>query len=615
MENTTQHTFQAEVRQLLDIVINSLYTDREIFVRELVSNASDSLEKLRHLQLTQSEEIHNPELGREITITTDEETKTITITDTGLGMTREELVTNLGTIAHSGSRAFLQTLDKEKDHGAAGNVIGRFGVGFYSVFMVAKQVKVYSRSWKTDAEDLCWTSDGVSGYSIDAAEPQSRGCKIVIELKEDYDEFAKSDTIKRILERYSNFVSFPIFLNAEKVNTVEALWLKSKSDVTDEQYKEFYQFIGHAYDEPRYRLHFNADAPISINSLVFVPQDNQEKWGMGQMEAGVALYCRRVMIDPHPKGLLPEWLRFLKGVIDSDDLPLNISRETMQDSALVRKLNDVITKRFLKFLDASALEDPEKYTEFYGSFSRFLKEGIATDYQHREALGKLIRFESSMTEKGKLTSFAEYISRAKDGQKEIYFQIAPSREAIESGPYLEGFKARGLEVIYFFEPIDEYVCEAVREFDGKKLVAVDRAEVELEDVASEETALDEAATESLCNWLKEVGGDAVETVRASKRLVGSPAAALTPDHAASAQLRAMMKAMNQDAPPTKVILEINPRHELIHRLSDAKDGNPETAKLVARQMLDNALISAGLMEDPREMVQRMYELMGAALKK
>ncbi len=613
METTTSHSFQAEVRQLLDIVINSLYTDKDIFVRELVSNAADSLEKLRHLQLTHTDPIYDADSAREISLETDKEAKTITITDTGLGMTREELITNLGTIAHSGSRSFLQTLTKEQ--AAAGNVIGRFGVGFYSVFMVAKSVQVYTHSWHPDAESLCWSSDGVSGYEITTAEEQKRGCRIVIHLKEDEDKFAESDTIKRLLERYSNFVSFPLKLNDEHVNTVEALWLKSKSDVTDEQYKSFYQFVAHAYDEPRYRLHFNSDAPISINSLLFVPQENQEQWGMGQMDPGVALYCRRVMIDPHPKGLLPDWLRFVKGVIDSDDLPLNISRETMQDSALIRKLNDVITKRLLKFLDSTALEDAEKYDEFYRKFSRFLKEGVATDYAHRDAIGKLLRFESSMTEKGKLTSFAEYVSRAKDGQEEIYYQIAPSREAVESGPYLEGFKARGLEVIYFHEPIDEYVCEAVREFSGKKLVAVDSANVKLEDVVNEAKVLDEVDTEALCKWLAEVGGDLVEEVRASKRLVDSPAAALTPDQAASAQMRAMMRAMNQDAPPAKVILEINPRHDLIHKLSAASKSQPETATLVARQMLDNALISAGLMEDPREMVQRMYALMGAALGK
>ncbi len=611
MSSATTHTFQAEVRQLLDIVINSLYTDKDIFIRELVSNASDSLEKLRHLQLTHTDGIFNAEIGREITLTTDAEARTITITDTGLGMTREELITNLGTIAHSGSRAFLQSV--AKDQAAAGNVIGRFGVGFYSVFMVAQQVKVYTHSWQPDAEHLCWSSDGVSGYEIEEAPGQARGCKIVIELKEDQETFAEADTIKRIVERYSNFVSFPIFLNAERVNTVEALWLKSKSEVTDEQYNAFYQFVGHAYDAPRYTFHFNADSPISINSLVFVPQDNQEKWGMGQMDAGVALYCRRIMIDPHPKGLLPDWLRFLKGVIDSDDLPLNISRETMQDSALIRKLNEVITKRFLKFLDASALENADKYHEFYVQFSRFIKEGIATDYTHREALGKLLRFESSMTEKGKLTSFADYLTRAKEAQEEIYYQIAPSREAVESGPYLEGFQARGLEVIYLYEPIDEYVCEAIREFSGKKLVAVDRATVELEDLSSDAQALDDATVEKLCRWLQGIGGAQVETVRASKRLVGSPAAALTPEDAASAQLRSMMRAMNQEAPPAKIILEINPRHALIHQLSSAMTAQPDTAEKVARQLVDNALISAGLMEDPREMVQRMYELMGAAL--
>ena len=613
METTTTHTFQAEVRQLLDIVINSLYTDKEIFVRELVSNAADSLEKLRHLQLTHTDPIFEADSERQISLTTDSETKTITITDTGLGMTREELIANLGTIAHSGSRAFLQTLTKEE--AAAGNVIGRFGVGFYSVFMVAKSVQVFTHSWQPDAESLCWSSDGVSGYEINDAPPQPRGCRIIIQLKDDQDTYADADTIKRLLERYSNFVSFPLQLNGERVNTVEALWLKSKSDVTEEQYKDFYQFIAHSYDEPRYRLHFNADAPISINSLLFIPRENQEQWGMGQMDAGVALYCRRVLIDPHPKGLLPDWLRFVKGVIDSDDLPLNISRETMQDSALVRKLNDVITKRLLKFLDASATEDTEKYDDFYRTFSRFLKEGIATDYTHREALAKLLRFESSMTEKSKLTSFAEYLTRAKDGQEEIYYQIAPSREAIESGPYLEGFKARGLEVIYFDEPIDEYVCEAVREYSGKKLIAVDRADVKLEDLASEDQSLDAASTEALCQWLKEIGGELVEDVRVSQRLVGSPAVALTPDNAASAQMRNMMRAMNQDLPPTKVILEINPRHALIQNLSAASTARPDTAKLVARQMFDNALISAGLMEDPREMVQRMYELMGAALAK
>ncbi len=614
MDNAAQYQFQAEVRQLLDIVIHSLYTDRDIFIRELVSNASDSLEKLRHLQLTQKDSIFDPELNLEIRITTDEAAKTITIADHGIGMTREELVQNLGTIAHSGSRAFLQSL---KDSGTTntGNVIGKFGVGFYSVFMVAKRVRVFTHSWHPEAEHLCWASDGGGGFEIEEAPGQQRGCRIVIELRDDCEEFAKANRVETLLKRYSNFVPAPLFLNGERVNKVEALWLKSKSDISDEDYKQFYQFIGHASDEPRYRLHFNADAPLAINALVFVPQDNPERWGMGQTEPGVGLYCRRVLIDQHPKGLLPDWLRFLKGVIDSDDLPLNISRETMQDSALVRKLNEVITKRFLKHLDTAAQEEPDKYHEFYRSFSRFLKEGVAVDFQHREALGKLLRFESSMMDKGKYVSLDEYVARSKQEQKQIYYQIAPSREAIESGPYLEGFKARGLEVLFLYEAIDEYVCESLRTYGGKDLVSVDSAEVKLEDLPTPEGAveLSQEETSALCAWLKEVCGDPTQEVRSSTRLIDSPAAALTPEDGMSPQLRAMMKAMNQDLPDTKIILEINPRHQLIHRLASGRTKNPDVAKLVARQMLDNALISAGLLEDPREMVQRMYQLMGQAL--
>ncbi|MBP7948792.1 MAG: molecular chaperone HtpG [Verrucomicrobiales bacterium] len=614
METTSaHHQFQAEVRQLLDIVINSLYTDREIFVRELVSNASDAIEKLRHLQLTRKEPVFEPERPLEITITTDETAGTITLADSGIGMTREELVQNLGTIAHSGSKAFLQNL--ADGSAVAGNVIGKFGVGFYSVFMAAKRVRVYTHSWREDGEHLCWSSDGIGGFEIEEAPDQQRGCRIVVELKEDQAEFAKAGRIKGILERYSNFVSFPILLNGERVNTVEALWLKSKGDITEEQYQSFYQFIGHSFDDPRYRLHFSADAPLAINALVFVPGENQERWGMGQMEPGVALYCRRVLIDSHPEGLLPEWLRFLKGVIDSDDLPLNISRETMQDSALVRKLNEVITKRFLKFLEENAAEDSAKYTEFFRMFSRFLKEGIATDPRHRESLGRLLRFESSFTEKGALTSFDEYLGRMRDGQTEIYYQIAPSREAIESGPYLEGFKARGLEVVYFEEAIDEYVCEALREHGGKRLVPADRADVKLDEIPATDGQPEVAAEEmhSLCDWLSEVSGGSTKEVRSSKRLVESPAAALTPENHPSAQMRAMMRAMQQEVPAPSVILELNPRHELIRKLAAARSTAPDTARLVARQLLDNALISAGLMEDPREMVRRVQDLMLAAL--
>lgn len=616
MSTPTQAPFQAEVRQLLDIVIHSLYTDREIFIRELVSNASDALEKLRHAQLAGGGDLDESELPLEITITTDETAKTLTIADHGSGLTREELAQNLGTIAHSGTKAFLQAL-KESGGSTPGSLIGKFGVGFYSVFMVAQQVRVYTHSARPDGEHLVWTSDGTSGYTIEEAPGQSRGARIVIELKDDAHEFAQVATVKRILEKYSNFVPFPILLNGERVNTVEALWLKPKSEVTDEQYAEFYKFAGKAWDEPRFRLHFAVDAPLQINALIFIPTDNPEKFGFGQTEPGVALYCRRVLIDAQPPEFLPDWMRFVRGVVDSEDLPLNISRETMQDSALVRKLGDVIASRVLKLLEQQGSEEPEKYEAFYKDFARFIKEGVANDFRHRDSLAKLLRFESSLHDAGKMTGLADYVTRMKEGQEAIYYQIAPNRAAIEAGPYLEAFKARGLEVLFAYEPLDDYVFSSQREFDGKPLVAVTREDVKLEDAPSDstESPLPEAEVEALCSWLKESLGGAVTDVAGSSRLVDAPVLALTPEQAPTAQMRAMMRAMQQEVEPVRVKLEINPRHPMVKSLAAARTAQPELASLAARQLLDNALLSAGLLEDPRDMVQRLNDLLGRALSK
>jgi TNF receptor-associated protein 1 len=504
MSTTTpqKFEFQAEIKQLLDIVIHSLYTEKEIFVRELVSNASDALEKLRHLQLTEKD-IHDDNLPLEINITTDDKAKTVTIQDFGIGMTRAELIENLGTIAHSGSKAFLKALGESGAKNT--NLIGQFGVGFYSAFMVAKSVKVYSHSWKKTEPGHVWTSDGSGTYEIEEAEGQRRGTKIVVELKEESADFAQEWRLKEILTRYSAFVGFPITLNGNKLNTVQALWLRNKSEVKEEEYAEFYKFQAHAHDAPRYRLHFSADAPLSINALLFVPQENSERLGFARLEPSVGLYCRKVLIDAAPKDLLPEWLRFLKGVVDSEDLPLNISRETMQDKALLDKLGKVITKRFLKMLEEEAAQRPDAYTEFYQQFGIFLKEGAALDYTHKDSIVKLLRFESSLTEKGKTTSLADYVSRMKDGQKEIYYLIAPNRDAIESGPYIEGFKARNLEVLYCHEAVDEYVFNNVREFDGKKFMAADHSDVKLEDVPQQGETLGEGEVKELVAWLKATG--------------------------------------------------------------------------------------------------------------
>lgn len=603
---TETREFHAEVRQLLDIVIHSLYTDREIFIRELISNASDALEKLRLTQLTENE-VFDGDLPLEINITTDETARSITIADYGIGMSREELAENLGTIAHSGTKAFLEKMRE----GTKPDVIGQFGVGFYSSFMVADRVEVFTHSWREEGEHLRWESDGASGYTIDEVEGQRRGARIVVHLKDEYEEFAKTQRVKGIIERYSNFVGFPVNLNGERVNTVDALWLRSKSEVSEEQYKEFYQFTAHAMDEPRYTMHFSADAPLSINALLFVPGENVERMGLGAQPPGVALYCRKVLIDPHPEGLLPEWLRFLRGVIDSEDLPLNISRESMQDSALVRKLNEVLTKRFLKFLGKQADENPEDYREFHDRFSRFLKEGIVASPLHQELLAGLLRFGSSMTEEGELTSLDSYVDRMKEGQEEIYYLVGPGREAIEKGPFFEGFRARGLEVAFFTEAVDDYVLEGLREYKGKKLVAANRAGIDLEELPDESEGEDltEEETEGLVSWLNSTLDDRVERVDAGKRLVKHPMVALLPEDAPNAQMRAMMAAMGQEAPEAKAKLEINTRHPLIRKLSSLQESQRDLAAQVATQLTDHALLAAGMEVSTGEISEGMAELL------
>jgi molecular chaperone HtpG len=610
MSNTTpeKFEFQAEIKQLLDIVIHSLYTEKEIFVRELVSNASDALEKLRHTQLTEKN-VHDDQLPLEINVTTDEKAKQITIQDFGIGMSRAELIKNLGTIAHSGSKAFLKALGEGGAKNS--NLIGQFGVGFYSAFMAAKSVRVHSHSWQPGEAGHVWTSDGSGSYAIEESVGEQRGAKIVLDLKDECAEFAEEWRLKDILERYSAFVAFPINLNGKRINTLQALWLRNKAEIKDEEYTEFYKFQAHASDAPRLRLHFSADAPLAINALLFVPQENTEKLGFARLEPSVALYCRKVLIDAKPKDLLPEWMRFLKGVVDSEDLPLHISRETMQDKALVEKLNRVITKRFLKFLEEEARNRPEEFEAFSREFGHFLKEGAALDFTHKEQLMKLLRFESSLTAAGKTTTLADYVTRMGGEQKEIYYLTGPSRAAIESGPYLEGFKARNLEVLFCYEAVDDYVMNNVREFDGRKLIAADHADVKLSDLPRPEGALGEAAVQELTSWLKTTLGERVAEVKASDRLVDSPVLAVNADRFTSPHLRRVMKAMSRPGAdsPLRVNLELNPRHAVIRRLHEMHTVNPERAKLVAEQLLDNALIGAGLLDDPSAMVARLNKLL------
>ncbi|MDP4126096.1 MAG: molecular chaperone HtpG [Bacillota bacterium] len=605
--------FQTEIRQLLDIVIHSLYTEREIFLRELISNAADAMEKVRYTQLT-GPEVKDKDLALEIFIDTDESAHTLTITDTGIGMTKEELVENLGTIAHSGSKEFIKHLSAKGDQKDL-NLIGQFGVGFYSAFMVADKVTIYTRSYQQEGQSYVWESDGVGSYTIKEGEDQSRGTKMVLKLKEDAYDFAKEETIKRVIKQYSSFVPYPITLNSQKVNTVDALWTKNKNEITDEEYNEFYKFIANAHDEPLMRLHFSSDAPLNINTLLFVPKENFEQFGFGRTEPGVNLYCKKVLIQEKSKVILPEWLRFLRGVTDSEELPLNISRETMQDSALIGKLNKVVTGRFLKFLEGQAASEPEKYKEFWEKFNLFIKEGAANDFTHQKELVKLLQYESSTTQPGELISLADYVGRMKENQSTIYYVNGPSREVIESGPYLEIFRDKGLEVIYTYAAIDDYIFGSIGEYEGKKLVSADQADLDLSDSSEKnrsEQALSEEDVKALTDWLKEILGDKVTEVRESKRLIDSPAVVLSPFGTNSMQR--MMQLMNKDLNNLgPSILEINSEHPMIKRLDEARKKEDTFAKIAAEQIFENAQIAAGLIIDPRGMVNRLNEILTRAL--
>ncbi|MCX7048771.1 MAG: molecular chaperone HtpG [Candidatus Sumerlaeota bacterium] len=601
------------MRKVLEIVTHSLYTNREIFVRELVSNAADALEKIRHEQVV-SKDVFDADLALDIEIALNEKEHTFAITDTGIGMTHEELIENLGTIAHSGSGEFLEQLAEAARKDV--NLIGQFGVGFYSVFMVANRVRVLTRSYHKDAQGYEWISDGAS-YTVAPCEGLHRGTRIIAEMKDDCHEFEKEDEIKRIIKQYSSFVPFPIKLKGKEVNTVQAIWTRNKNDITEREYNEFYRYISGDIADPTFRLHFSADAPLQIYAVLFTPKSNIEHFGFGRFEPGVDLYCRKVLIEKRPPELLPEWLRFVRGVVDSEDLPLNISRETMQDSALMRKLSNVLTSRLLKMFAQEAEKDADAYSQFYLEFSGFFKEGIIRGEGHQDQIAPLLRYESSKSEAGKTVSLTEYIGRMKDGQKAIYYINGPTREVIEAGPYLETFRTRDIEVIYTFDPVDDFVFSHLREFEEKKFLSADAGDLQLpggETKEPEGAPLESKAMADLCGWMKRTLGERVKEVRKSDRLVDSPAISVQSDAMMTGAMQRLLQAVHKDYvhASSHATLELNPRHALIKKLSELKKSDEELAKQISEQLFDNALIAAGLMTDPRLMIQRVNKLLERA---
>lgn len=606
--------FQAEVRQLLDIVVNSLYTDRDVFVRELISNASDALEKFRLVSLMESD--WDKSLPLEINIETNEKENSLVITDTGIGMTREELIENLGTIAHSGSKEFLKHL-ADGDRKDA-QLIGQFGVGFYSVFMVASSVRVDSLSYQFGSEGWEWFSDGTGSYTVNKAEGLSRGTRIIVTLKEDAREFSDAGRIKKIIRQYSSFVPFDIKVNGEKVNTVQAIWARSKSEIKDEEYNEFFKFLTNSFMEPVYRLHLSSDAPIQINALFFVPADNPERFGLGRLDPGVNLYSRRVLIQQNARDILPEYLRFVRGVVDSEDLPLNISRETAQNSRLVGKMKRFLTRRFISFLEEESSRDKERFQLFWDKFGPFIKEGCVSDQDNRDQLAKLLRFQSSRA--GETATLTEYITRMKDDQKAVYYINGPSREIIESGPYLEAFRERDIEVLYLLDPADDFVMTSLQEFQGKKLVSADQADLDLppaDELRPGQESLLPEETGSLAAWMKEVLGEMVSDVRESSRLVNSPAMVVNPDQMFTTSMQRIMQAADREFGGIgPKVLEINPKSGIIIRLARLRKAgaDEELLRSCVEQIADNAFLSAGLPGNRGNTVERIYRIMDMALQ-
>ena len=617
MSQAQQFEFKTEIKQLLDIITHSIYTSREIFLRELVSNASDALDKLRFEQ-SRSAEIANPDLDLQISITTDEEKHTLVIADTGVGMTMDELVENIGTIAHSGSAEFIR--QAMADQANSSNIIGRFGVGFYSVFMVADKVTIRTRSFNPEAKAVEWISDGLGTYTvIELEEDLPRGTTVTLELKEDGKEFAEKNRITSIIKKHSNFISFPILVQGEKANTVQALWRENKFSITPEQYTEFYKFLTYDHEEPLDTLHLNVDAPVQFSALAFVPPRSQDTFGFDRDNYGLDLYVRRVLIQSKNKDLIPEYLGFVRGVVDTEDLPLNISRETLQENLLIRKIATTLTKQILSHLKKLG-QDKDRYVKFWNEHSKRFKLGYA-DFANQESFGELLRFNSSRHEdKDGLISLEEYIEAAKDGQKEIYYISGPSREAIEQNPHLEIFRAKGLEVLYLYEPVDEFVMDSLRKFKEFELKATENADItniekyadnaEKKDKPEELSKEESQDMDRFLKRVQEILGDRITEARISKRLSQSPSCLVSPDGSTS-QMHKIMQLVTKDTSIPKKVFEINQDHKLVRNLLYVfgKNEKDEFVATIVEQLYESALLMDGYLADPHKMVNRLNKLM------
>ena len=612
--------FKTEVQQLLDLVIHSLYSKKEIFLRELISNASDAIDRYRFESLTDKalqEDGQDPRIG----LVVDKDARTLTVSDNGIGMSPEEVESNVGTIANSGTRKFLEALRAAPSAGGP-EFIGQFGVGLYSAFMVADKVELVTRRAGESATATRWSSTGAGSYTVEETAKASRGTDITLHLAEGMDDFLSEPTLRRIVREYSNYIAYPIVLERagaepETLNSMKAIWRKARGEVSDEEYREFYKHVSHDYTDPCHHVHFHAEGATEFRALLFFPAAAPYDLFLRENRKGVHLYVKNVFITDDCKALLPEYLRFVQGVVDSSDLPLNVSRELLQDDALVRRISKVLVARILKELKELREKDADAYRRFHEPFGMLLKEGICTDYENSDKLKELILFRSTRTAENEAISLHEYVERMPEGQTDIYFLTAASVSLALNSPHLEAFKAREYEVLLLTDPIDDWLVQHLTEYDGKPLNAIDRGDLELgsPDEQADGKKQREAAAETyrgLLAALEKRLADDVKEVRLSNRLTDSSCCLVADPAGMSANMERILRAMHQDVPPAKRILEVNPDHPLLPRMKALHDADPDGEKLAAyaELLLGQALLTEGSpLKDPLRFARLLSDLM------
>ncbi len=610
--STESHEFKTEIQQLLNILVHSLYTDRDIFLRELISNASDALSRLQFEMLT-NRDVLDPDAELKIVVECDKDTKTITVRDTGIGLTRDEMVENLGTIAHSGAAEFMKRLQAEQK---PADVIGQFGVGFYSVYMVADEVTVTSRSYRLDAQAVQWTSKGDNTYTLEDADKVDRGTVITVKLKEDAAEYAEDWKIEQIIKKHSDFVSFPIYVKDKVVNRQTAIWRQSPRDVTDEQYDEFYKHLTLDFEAPLLHVHMVADVPVDIHAILYVPTKRERGIFSLRKDDGLKLYSRKILISEYFKDLLPPYFRFIQGVVDSEDLPLNVSREAIQTNRAAAKLKSTLTHKVATELADLGEKDAAKYATFWQEFGQFVKEGIATDPSNQTDLAKLLRFKTNRSD-GEWASLQQVVDRMKPDQTSIYYILGEDLTSVSRSPHLDYFRQHELEVLYFVEPIDSFMVMTLKEFAGKKLQNVDDAALELpKDDKPIESKVESEDFAQLAARIKTALGDVITEVRESKLLTDSPCRLVSPDGETDRDMQRVRRMLGQDYEVPKKIMEINRGHTLIADMASLTKTGANDALLDAciHQLYESSLLLEGLLPNPAAMVPRIQQLMEAAAK-